>query len=205
MQDKLQELMDKLYNDGLSKGRKEADELVAKASREAEEILSDARDKAAKILSRAEQEAGDIRSRIANDIRMASAQSLSATRQAIENAVVAGAIDANVGKAMSDTDFVKSLITTVVKAFNASAPESVPLEVILPASMQKELQDAFAAEVHGNLAKGSEVKFVKGMSEGFRIGPKEGGYLVGFTAEDFNALLGSYLRPSTRKLLFGEQ
>ena len=48
MQDKLQELMDKLYNEGLSKGRKDADELVAKAAREAEEIISNAKEKAAK-------------------------------------------------------------------------------------------------------------------------------------------------------------
>ena len=204
MQDKLQELMDKLYNEGLSKGRKDADELVAKAAREAEEIISDAKAKAAKIVSKAEQEANDIKSRIANDIKMASAQSITATKQSIENLVVANAINANVGKAMSDTEFVKSLLTTVVKAFNAANPESVPLEVILPSEMQKELQNAFATEIYDNLAKGSEVKFAKGMSDGFKIGPKDGGYVIGFTADDFNALLGRYLRPSTRKLLFGE-
>ncbi|MBO4769022.1 MAG: hypothetical protein J5495_05765 [Bacteroidales bacterium] len=204
MQDKLQELMDKLYNEGLSKGRKDADELVAKAAREAEEIISNAKEKAAKIVSKAEQEADDIKSRIANDIKMASAQSITATKQSIENLVVANALNANVGKAMSDTEFVKSLLTTVVKAFNASNPESVPLEVILPSSMQKELQSAFSTEIYDNLAKGSEVKFAKGMTDGFKIGPKDGGYVIGFTADDFNALLGSYLRPSTRKLLFGE-
>ena len=196
--------MDKLYNEGLSKGRKDADELVAKAAREAEEIISDAKAKAAKIVSKAEQEADDIKSRIANDIKMASAQSITATKQSIENLVVANALNANVGKAMSDTEFVKSLLTTVVKAFNAANPESVPLEVILPSSMQKELRSAFATEIYDNLAKGSEVKFAKGMSDGFKIGPKDGGYVIGFTADDFNALLGSYLRPSTRKLLFGE-
>ncbi len=204
MQDKLQELMDKLYNEGLSKGRKDADELVSKAAREAEEIISNAKEKAAKIVSKAEQEADDIKSRIANDIKMASAQSITATKQSIENLVVANALNANIGKAMSDTDFVKSLLTTVVKAFNASNAESVPLEVILPSSMQKELQSAFATEIYDNLAKGSEVKFAKGMSDGFKIGPKDGGFVIGFTADDFNALLGSYLRPSTRKLLFGE-
>ena len=196
--------MDKLYNEGLSKGRKDADELVAKAAREAEDILSDAKAKAAKIVAKAQQEADDIKSRIANDIQMASAQSITATKQSIENLVVTNALDVNVGKAMSDTEFVKSLLTTVVKAFNAANPESVPLEVILPSTMQKELQSAFANEIYDNLAKGSEVKFAKGMSDGFKIGPKDGGYVIGFTADDFNALFGSYLRPSTRKLLFGE-
>ena len=88
--------MDKLYNEGLSKGRKDADELVAKAAREAEEIISDAKAKAAKIVSKAEQEADDIKSRIANDIKMASAQSITATKQSIENLVVANALNANV-------------------------------------------------------------------------------------------------------------
>ena len=40
MQDKLQELTDRLYEEGLSKGRQEAEELLAKARAEAKEIVS---------------------------------------------------------------------------------------------------------------------------------------------------------------------
>ena len=39
MQDKLQELTDRLYEEGLSKGRQEAEELLAKARAEAKEIV----------------------------------------------------------------------------------------------------------------------------------------------------------------------
>ena len=40
--DKLQELTDKLFNEGLSKGKAEGEALLAKARKEAEEIVADA-------------------------------------------------------------------------------------------------------------------------------------------------------------------
>ena len=43
MENKLQELTDKLYNEGLSKGRQEAEALKAAAAKESEQIISDAR------------------------------------------------------------------------------------------------------------------------------------------------------------------
>ena len=40
MQNKLQELTDKLYNEGLSKGRQEGEELLAKAKVQADEMIA---------------------------------------------------------------------------------------------------------------------------------------------------------------------
>mgnify|MGYP006394500021 CR=1 FL=1 len=54
MQNKLQELTDKLYNEGLSKGKQEAQEMVAKAKAEAEKILSAAQENASKIIADAD-------------------------------------------------------------------------------------------------------------------------------------------------------
>ena len=102
MQDKLQELTDKLYNEGLSKGKKEAEDLLAKAGREADNIIAQANEKAAQIIAKAEKDAGEMKSRVENDIRMASTQSISATRQQIENLISAKAVGSNVGKAFSD-------------------------------------------------------------------------------------------------------
>ncbi len=43
MQDKLQELTDRLYNEGLSKGKQEGEELLQKAHAEAEAIVAKAK------------------------------------------------------------------------------------------------------------------------------------------------------------------
>ena len=49
MQNKLQELTDKLYNEGLSKGRQEGEEILAKAKAEAEAIIAKADGDRAKV------------------------------------------------------------------------------------------------------------------------------------------------------------
>ena len=204
MQNKLQELTDRLYNEGLSKGKQEADQLLANAREEARQIVDKARKEAEAIRAAAEKEAADTRSMVEGDLKMASTQTISALKQQIEGMVITQAVAKPVGAALSDGKFVKDLIATVVKAFDAADPDGKGLEVILPADGRNELEQAFNNEVIKSLSAGIEVKSVKGLANGFKIGPKDGGYRLSFTADDFTGLVGEYLRPATKKILFGE-
>ena len=58
-------------------------------------------------------------------------------------------------------------------------------------------------EVAKTLGKEVEVKFSKKIGGGFTIGPKDGGYFVNFSDEAFKELISEYLRPATKKILFG--
>ena len=204
MDNKLQELTDRLYEEGLSKGRQEADQLLAKARKEAQEIVAKAREEAAAIHAAAEKEAAETRTMVTGDLKMASTQTIAALRQQVENMVITQAVAKPVGAALSDSKFVQGLIATVVKAFNAANPDGVGLDVILPTAGQNELEQAFTNEAVKQLSKGIEVKNVKGLANGFKIGPKDGGYQLSFTADDFTNLVGEYLRPATKKILFGK-
>ena len=53
MQDKLQELTDRLYNEGLSKGKHDGEELVQKAQAEADRIVAYAKAEAERIIAQA--------------------------------------------------------------------------------------------------------------------------------------------------------
>ena len=203
MQNKLQELTDRLYNEGLSKGRQEADELVANARKEAEAIVAKAREEAEAIRADAEKRASNIRTMVQGDIKMASGQTIAALRQQVEKMILTKAVAGPVDTALSDDKFVKELLATVVKAFDAANPDGVSLEVILPAREQKNLEQAFRNEISSILGKGVEVKNVKGLANGFKIGPKDGGYQLSFTGDDFTGLVSEYLRPATKKILFG--
>ena len=203
MQNKLQELTDRLYEEGLSKGRQEADELLAKARKEAQDIVAQAREEAEAVRADAEKRAANIRSMVQGDIKMASTQAIAALRQQVENMVLTKAVAAPVARSLSDPDFVKGLITKVVAAFNAANPDGVSLDLILPAQDRKELEEAFRSEIVKDLGAGIEVKNVKGLANGFKIGPKDGGYQLSFTADDFTGLVSEYLRPATKKILFG--
>ena len=57
---KLQQLTDKLYQEGLEKGRAEAESLVAEAEARAAKIVSEAEARAAKIAADAERKAEDV-------------------------------------------------------------------------------------------------------------------------------------------------
>ena len=201
MQNKLQELTDKLYNEGLSKGKQEGEELLAKAKVQAEEMVAKAEAEAAQIVAAAQKQADEIRSKVASDIRMASTQSLAATRKDIETLVVGKMTGVPVKKALSSADFVKEIIKTVAEKFTTDGP--VDLSLVLPESLQKELEPFVNAELAKTLNAGVEASFSKKVSGGFRIGPKEGGYFVSFTDETFDELISEYLRPATKKILFG--
>ena len=201
MQNKLQELTDKLYNEGLSKGKQEGEELLAKAKVQAEEMIAKAEAEAAQIVAAAQKQADEIRSKVASDIRMASTQSLAATRKDIETLVVGKMTGEPVKKALSSADFVKEIIKAVAEKFTTDGP--VDLSLVLPESLQKELEPFVNAELAKTLNAGVEASFSKKVSGGFRIGPKEGGYFVSFTDETFDELISEYLRPATKKILFG--
>ena len=201
MSNKLQELTEKLYNEGLSKGKEEGEQLLARAHDEAEKILADARKQAADIVSAAEKQADDLRDKTASDLRMASDQCLQATKKDIENLLV-GAVSADaVEKTLSDPDYLKKIITAVAERFSAS--EATDLALVLPASLQKELEPWLAGQLRQTLGREVKAVFSKKVAGGFSIGPKDGSWFVSLTDETFRELIAEYLRPVTRKLLFG--
>ena len=201
MQNKLQELTDKLYNEGLSKGKQEGEELLAKAKVQAEEMIAKAQTEAAQIVAAAQKQADEIKSKVASDIRMASNQSLAATKKDIESLVVGKMTEEPTKKALASADFVKELIKAVAEKFSTDGP--VDLALILPENLQKELEPFVNNELAKMLNAGVAASFSKKISGGFKIGPKDGGYFVSFTDETFNELIAEYLRPATKKILFG--
>ena len=201
MQNKLQELTDKLYNEGLSKGRQEGEELLAKARTQADEMIAKAQAEAERIIAAAQKQADEIKTKTASDIKMASSQSLAATKKDIETLVVGKMTDEAVKKTLTSADFVKDLIKTVAEKFNTDGP--VDLSLILPESLKKDLEPFVTRELAKILNAGVDASFSKKINGGFQIGPKDGGYFVSFSDETFNQLIAEYLRPATKKLLFG--
>lgn len=199
MQNKLQELTEQLYNEGLSKGREEGERLLSDARAQAAKIVEDAKLEAADIVAKAEKNAQDLKSKAEADVRMASSQALQATRKSIEDLVVA---KASAQTATSDPAFLKEIITAVAAGFKAT--EGCDIALVLPESLQAQLEPWVKAELAKTLAAPVELSFSKKMAGGFTIGPKDGSYYISFTDKTFNELIAEYLRPVTRKLLFGE-
>jgi V/A-type H+-transporting ATPase subunit E len=197
----LQELTDKLYNEGLSKGKQEGEEILAKAKVQAEEIIAKAKAEAEAVMAAANKAAEDLKTKVQGDLKMAAAQSIAATKKDIETLVVTKMTAEQTAAALTSAEFVKEVILAVAKSFNTEEP--VDLEVVLPEKLKKDLEPFVAAELAKALKGNVEATFTKKVAGGFTIGPKDGGYFISFTDETFNALISEYLRPATKKILFG--
>ena len=203
MQDKLQELTDRLYNEGLSKGKQEGEELLRKAHTEAEAIVAEARAEAERIVAQANREAEELKTKVAADVKMAATQSIAVTKQEIEQMLVTRSAQQGVGQALSSADFAKELIANVVKAFNPQNASPVALDLVLPESLKAQVEPFIASEIAQAFNGEIRVDYSKKLNGGFKVSPREGGYLLQFTDEEFTQLMANYLRPATKKILFG--
>ena len=201
MSNKLQELTDRLYNEGLSKRKEEREILLFKARKEADEIIANARKQAEDIVTEAENRAAQLKEKAESDIKMASEQALLATKKDIENLRVNALCAEETEKVLSEEKFLKEIILAVAQKFSTQQSEDISL--VLPASLKSMLEPWVSTELKKALKKEISVDFSKKIKGGFSIGPQNGSWYISMSDESFKALISEYLRPVTKKLLFG--
>ncbi len=201
MQDKIQELTDKLYREGLSKGQEEGERLISQAKEEAAEIIAKAKAEAAAIAAKAEKDAADIKAKAEGDIRIAGNQAIQSIKTDIQHLIVTKAGSDKVTECLEDSTFVKEIIRTVAERF--SAQEATDIELILPEKLKSELEPFVNGELSKALKHEVKAEFSKKIAGGFNIAPKDGGYFISFSDETLKSLIAAYLRPVTGKILFG--
>jgi V/A-type H+-transporting ATPase subunit E len=203
MDSKIQQLTETIYNEGVEKAREEADVILKEANEKAGQIEKDAQKKADKIVEDASDKSEELKKQVDSEIKMTLNQAVSAMKQEITSLITMQVIQPSVKELFSNTDYLKKLISDVVKGWMEK--ENFDLNVILPESEREELEKFFKNNLADELNKGLDVSFAKNLKSGFKIGPSDGSYVISFTDEDFTNFLKSYLRPKTSQLLFEEE
>lgn len=85
MDDRILELTEKIYNEGIIKAREEASVIIDEAKFKAEDILADAEKKADQILSAARQDATELTQNIQEEIKHAAHQAINTVKQKLPN------------------------------------------------------------------------------------------------------------------------
>ena len=197
---KLQELTDKLYQQGLEKGRNEADSLVAEAKVKAQKILADAQEQAASIIAAAEDKAADVEKNAMTEISLAGKQAVAKIKSESETLIVAKTTSEGIKAANVDATFIKDMLLAVAQNWNNG--DKVELSAMLPEAKKAELDKSFAAAAAALLQAGVEVGYSAEVKTGFKVGEKKGGYYISFSDESFEALLSGYLREKVAQLIF---
>ena len=120
-------------------------------------MLARAQAEAAKIIAAAQKQAEEIKTKTASAIKMASTQSIAATKKDIETLIVGKMTGEAVKKTLSSPDFIKDLIKAVAEKFTTDGP--VDLNLVLPESLKTDLEPFATKELAKILGAGVEASF----------------------------------------------
>ena len=205
MENKLQELTEKLYTIGVERAKNEAEKIIAEARKEAEKIVNDAKKDAESIMVNARNESDELKMKTESELKLSSKQVIATVKNQITNLIVKDLLTADVEKSLADKDFVKSIIELMVKKWQSDDAQSINLQIILPDETKDNFNKHIREKINHLMAKGLVVNFEDSFSSGFKIAPKDNSYIINFTGEDFDNFFKSYLKAKTVNLLYGEE
>jgi len=205
MNNRLQELTDKIYKEGISKGQEDADQLKVKAQTEASKIIADAVKEAEQILAVANKKAADIRENTNSEIKLAARQAIEALKLEVVNLINGSITSAEIKAGISDVSFVQKTIETMVKNWAADPGSEADMKILIPKKDEKTINQYFSSVAKGLLDNGFSIETVNGVKSGFQVAPEKGGYKISFTDQDFISFFQEYLRPKVVELLFDKK
>lgn len=192
----LQELTDKIYAEGVEKGKTEAAQLVSEAEAKAAAIVAAAEKAAAEKIQKAEQKAAELDKNTRAELKLYADQSVNAIKTEITNLLTDKLASESVKAATADKSFMQKLIAELAQELSKGG------DVVIAAKDAEALKAYVAANLKGLLEKGVKIEEVKGQKAEFAIAPAKGGYKLNFGDAEFIAYFKEYLRPQIQELLF---
>ena len=201
MQNKLQELTDKIYQEGVSRGNEEAEKIISGAKAESERIIRQAEKEAKTILANAEKKAEDLMEKTLSGMKMSFRHAMNALKQEVEGVITTKIVQNPVSEVFSDTAFISRIIQSTTEKWASSVNEQ-GIEILVPEEIKKEIEQYLKKGTAGTLSKGITIRPVKSMEKGFEIRPVGTEYKISVTESDFANYLKEIMRPNLIDLLF---
>lgn len=192
----LEELTNKIYAEGVEKGKAEAQTIIADAEKQAADIKAKAEADAKAIVAKAEQKAAELDKNTRAELKLFAERSVNALRTEVANLVCGQIVSENVKAATADKAFMQGIITRLAEQMAQNG------EVTIEAKDADAMKAYFAANAKELLNKGVKINEVKGMKADFAIAPEQGGYKMAFGDAEFEAYFKEFLRPQLVELLF---
>ena len=196
MDTKIQELTDKIYQEGVERGNEEAGRIIAEANERKDTMIKEAEAEAKRIVAAAEKQAAELKKNTEAELRLFAAQSVEALKSEITNLITGEIARSNVKAATSDPAYMRKVIVELVKSW----PKNEFLTI--QTSDADGLGEYFKANVKDLLDKGYKIEKVSGKQAAFSIIPADGSYKVTFGEEEFIEFFKEFLRPQLVEMLF---
>ena len=196
MESKIQELTNKLLNEGVEKGKIEAEKIIEAAKEESAKIVANAKSEAADIEAAAKKNADTIKENTVAELKMYSAQALSALKTEVTNVLTNTAVEEVVKKTVADKDFMNQFILKLAEKWGAQE------NIVISTEDAASLKAVFAKQAKALLDKSVTIEGVHGQKALFTVQPTDGSYKVNFGEAEFEEYFKGFLRPQLVEMIF---
>jgi V/A-type H+/Na+-transporting ATPase subunit E len=196
MNTKLQELTDKIYNEGVEKAREEARLIIESAEKQASEIVAKAESEASHLIAKAEARSSELSKNTRSELKLFAQQSVNALKTEITNLIAGEIVSDSVKAATADKNFMQQAILKLVEQWAKNQ------QVVIQTADAEALTRYFEANAKALLNKGVTIEQANGVKAGFNIIPEKEGYKITLGEEEFIAYFKEFLRPALIEMLF---
>lgn len=193
--EKIQELTEKIYREGVEKGQQEAERIIAEAKAQAEKIVAEAKEQAQSIESVAKKKATELDTNTKNELKLYTGQALNALKSEVANVLTDKVVADGVADLAADKDFLGKFAVSLAEKWNGEQP-------VISTADAEGLKAYFMKHAKALLDKGLKIEQVNGVQSLFTIQPQDGSYKVNFGKEEFEAYFKAFLRPQLVEMLF---
>lgn len=196
MENKIQELTDKLYREGVEKGNEEAQKLISEAQEKAQKLIDDAKKEAESIIAAANKTSEELKENTKSELKLFAGQALNALKTEVVNLLTNQTVSDAVKNFTANKEFFNNFVVTLAKQWSADEP------VVISVENAEEIKKYFLKNAKELLDKGVKIEEVKGSKVLFSISPADGSYKVNFGEEEFENYFKEFLRPQLVQMLF---
>ena len=196
MENKIQELTDKIYREGVEKGNEEAQKLIVKAQEEAKNIVENAHKEAESIVATARKSAGELAENTQSELKLFAGQAVNALKSEVATLITDKIVNADVKAFAADKNFLNAFIVALASKWSVNEP------IVISTADAEGLKKYFAAQAKDLLDKGVKIEQVNSIKTLFSVSPADGSYKVNFGEEEFMNYFKEFLRPQLVDMLF---
>ncbi len=196
MDNKIQELAEKLLKEGVEKGNLEAEKIIAAANEKAAAIIAEAHAKADEIAAQAKKDVQSQEENMKSEIKMYAAQALGALKSEVANVVGNKIVKETANGIAADKSFMNDFVLKLAEKWGAGE------DIVISTADAASLKVLFAEKAKALLDKSVKIEQVNGQKTLFTIQPADGAYKVNFGEAEFEEYFKNFLRPQLVEMIF---
>jgi V/A-type H+-transporting ATPase subunit E len=202
MSDKLRQLTDQIYREGIEKANEESERLLASARAEAERIRAEATADAERAREEARKDAAAMRRQVGAEVALAARKATGQLRQDLRRLLAEDVLAEPLRKGLRDPEVLGAVLSACAGALKAGADGAWTIE--LDPEARRRVEAAITAGKHEALGAGVTLRDAEGQPYGFTVRPEGERYALSFDDRAFAEFLGRFLRVETREVLGGD-